>query len=113
MIIQWLRFIKPSIWLSACALIAVCWAYDRAAQYHKGAADKAAETAAVIAAKEAQMRRLSDAAAARFQKNEAVRLEKEKVRREVVEKIINRPVYVNRCLDAGGVRELNAAIDGD
>lgn len=40
-------------------------------------------------------------------------MEKEKVRREVVEKIINRPVYVNRCLDADGVRELNAAIDGD
>lgn len=68
--------------------------------------------AAVIAAKEAEMRRLSDAAAARFQKSEAVRLEKERVRRETVEKIIKKPVYINRCLDADGVRELNAAIDG-
>lgn len=112
MIIQWVRIIKPWILPIACALIAACWAYDRAAQYRKGAADKAAEMAAVIAAKEAEMRRLSDAAAARFQKSEAVRLEKERVRRETVEKIIKKPVYVNRCLDADGVRELNAAIDG-
>lgn len=102
-------------------LIAVCfvlivgaWQYDHAAQYKRGRESMAAEIsgrlkdAAIEKAK--QDRELS----ATYQTGKAVREEKERVRYVQVQKIVEKPVYRNVCVDSDGVSVINAAItDGN
>lgn len=102
-------------------LIAVCfvlivgaWQYDHAAQYRRGRDSMAAEIsgrlkdAAIEKAK--QDRELS----ATYQTGKAVREEKERVRYVQVQKIVEKPVYRNVCVDSDGVSVINAAItDGN
>nr|DAS62902.1 MAG TPA: hypothetical protein [Caudoviricetes sp.] len=102
-------------------LIAVCfvlvvgaWQYDHAAQYKRGRDSMAAEIsgrlkdAAIEKAK--QDRELS----ATYQTGKAVREEKERVRYVQVQKIVEKPVYRNVCVDSDGVSVINAAIaDGN
>ena len=49
-------------------------------------------------------------ASVEYQQGKSKRDEKGMVRREVVQKIIERPVYIDDCTDASGVSVLNAAI---
>lgn len=102
-------------------LIAVCfvlivgaWQYDHAAQYRHGRESMAAEIsgrlkdAAIEKAK--QDRELSAA----YQSGKAVREEKERVRYVQVQKIVEKPVFRNTCLDSDGLSVINAAIaDGN
>lgn len=102
-------------------LIAICfvlivgaWQYDHAAQYRRGRDSMAAEIsgrlkdAAIEKAK--QDRELS----AMYQAGKAVREEKERVRYVQVQKIVEKPVFRNVCVDADGVSVINAAIaDGN
>lgn len=102
-------------------LIAVCfvlivgaWQYDHAAQYRRGRESMAAEIsgrlkdAAIEKAK--QDRELS----ATYQTGKAVREEKERVRYVQVQKIVEKPVFRNTCLDSDGLSVINAAIaDGN
>lgn len=49
-------------------------------------------------------------ASVEYQQTKSEADEKVRVRREVVQKIIERPVYIDDCTDASGVSVLNAAI---
>ena len=49
-------------------------------------------------------------ASVEYQQGKSKRDKKGMVRREVVQKIIERPVYIDDCTDASGVSVLNAAI---
>lgn len=102
-------------------LIAVCfvlivgaWQYDHAAQYRRGRESMAAEIsgrlkdAAIVKAK--QDRELSAA----YQSGKAVREEKERVRYVQVQKIVEKPVFRNTCIDSDGLSVINATItDGN
>ena len=102
-------------------LIAVCfvlivgaWQYDHAAQYKRGRESMAAEIsgrlkdAAIEKAK--QDRELSAA----YQAGKAVREEKERVRYVQVQKIVEKPIFRNVCVDSDGLSVINAAIaDGN
>lgn len=102
-------------------LIAVCfvlivgaWQYDHASQYKRGRESMAAEIsgrlkdAAIEKAK--QDRELSAA----YQSGKAMREEKERVRYVQVQKIVEKPVFRNVCVDSDGLSIINAAIaDGN
>lgn len=49
-------------------------------------------------------------ASAQYQINKAEREETEKVRYVEVQKIVEKPVYINHCLDERGLHELNRAV---
>ncbi len=102
-------------------LIAVCfvlvvgaWQYDHAAQYKRGRESMAAEISGRLkdaAIEKAKQDRESSAA---YQTGKAVREEKERVRYVQVQKIVEKPVYRNVCVDSDGVSVINAAIaDGN
>lgn len=102
-------------------LIAVCfvlivgaWQYDHAAQYRRGRDSMAAEISGRLkdaAIEKAKQDRESSAA---YQSGKAVREEKERVRYVQVQKIVEKPVFRNTCLDSDGLSVINAAItDGN
>ena len=57
-----------------------------------------------------QHQKAARAASVEYQQTKSEADEKVRVRREVVQKIIERPVYIDDCTDASGVSVLNAAI---
>lgn len=98
-----------------CAVLVVgAWQYDHVAQYRRGRDSMAAEIsgrlkdAAIEKAK--QDRELS----ATYQAGKAVREENERVRYVQVQKIVEKPVFRNVCVDSDGLSVINAAIaDGN
>ena len=103
------------ILITVCLLLIVgAWQYDHAAQYRRGRESMAEEIsgrlkdAAIEKAK--QDRELSAA----YQTGKAVREEKERVRYVQVQKIVEKPVFRNVCIDSDGLSVINAAIaDGN
>ena len=101
--------------IAACFVLVVsAWQYDHVAQYRRGRESMAAEisgrlkNAAIEKAK--QDRELSAA----YQTGKAVREEKERVRYVQVQKIVEKPVFRNVCVDSDGLSVINAAIaDGN
>ena len=102
-------------------LIAVCfvlivgaWQYDHAAQYKRGRESMAAEISGRLkdaAIEKAKQDRESSAA---YQSGKAVREEKERVRYVQVQKIVEKPVFRNTCVDSDGLSIINAAVtDGN
>ena len=57
-----------------------------------------------------QHQKTARAASVEYQQTKSEADEKVRVQREVVQKIIERPVYIDDCTDASGVSVLNAAI---
>ena len=57
-----------------------------------------------------QHQKTARAASVEYQQTKSEADAKVRVRREVVQKIIERPVYIDDCTDASGVSVLNAAI---
>ena len=57
-----------------------------------------------------QHQKTSREASVEYQQGKSERDEKVRIQREVVQKIIERPVYIDDCTDASGVSVLNAAI---
>ena len=57
-----------------------------------------------------QHQKTARAASVEYQQTKSEVDEKVRVQREVVQKIIERPVYIDDCTDASGVSVLNAAI---
>jgi hypothetical protein len=98
-------------------LIAVCfvlivgaWQYDHAAQYRRGRESMAAEISGRLkdsAIEKAKQDRESSAA---YQTAKAAREEKERVRYVQVQKIVEKPVFRNVCLDEQGRGLINNAI---
>ena len=95
-------------------LIVGAWQYDHAAQYRRGRESMAAEISGRLkdsAIEKAKQDRESSAA---YQSGKAVREEKERVRYVQVQKIVEKPVFRNTCLDSDGLSVINAAIaDGN
>jgi len=103
---------KPA--LSAVLLLALfgAWQYDRARRYTRGQADKAAEISLALAKAAKKQAEQARQASADYQAEKAERETKERIRYVQVQKIIERPVYRSDCIDADGLRQLNAAIGG-
>ena len=100
--------------LVVCVSVVFAWQYDHVAQYRRGRESMAAEIsgrlkdAAIEKAK--QDRELS----VTYQTGKAVREEKERVRYVQVQKIVEKPVFRNVCVDSDGLSVINAAIaDGN
>lgn len=95
-------------------LIVGAWQYDHAAQYRRGRDSMAVEISGRLkdaAIEKAKQDRESSAA---YQSGKAVREEKERVRYVQVQKIVEKPVFRNNCIDSDGLSVINAAIaDGN
>ena len=104
---------KPLLILSAIAFFAVSWQLDRAAQYRRGYGAAMREVSERLKAAAIEGNEHARKSSAAYQAQKAAREEKERVRYVQTLKIIEKPVYRNVCLDADGLRELNAAIDDD
>lgn len=103
--------------IAALVVIAICigaWQADRKAEYRRGRDKMAAEISGRLkdaAIKKAEEDRESSAV---YQAGKAVREEKERVRYVQIQKIVEKPVFRNTCLDSDGLSVINAAIaDGD
>lgn len=102
-------------------LIAVCfvlivgaWQYDHAAQYKRGRESMAAEISGRLKDAAIEKAKQDRESSAMYQADKAVREEKERVRYVQVQKIVEKPVYRNVCVDSDGVSVINAAItDGN
>ena len=92
-----------------CALIAAVLIYGQK-QYRAGHTAATAAISAELAASAQKQVEQARQASADYQTAKAENEQKERVRYVQVQKIIERPVYRNVCLDADGLRELNAAI---
>ena len=90
------------------------WNTDVKKAYQKGRDDMTLEISNRLkeeAIKKAQEQR---AQSEKYQDQKAEREEKERIRYVEVQKIVERPVYRNVCIDSDGVSVINAAIaDGD
>ena len=105
--------IKHWRWLAmAAALAAVVggeyW-YGRQ-RYQAGYDAATAAITAKMIEQHQQHQKTAREASVEYQQGKSKRDEKGMVRREVVQKIIERPVYIDDCTDASGVSVLNAAI---
>nr|DAX54402.1 MAG TPA: hypothetical protein [Caudoviricetes sp.] len=102
-------------------LIAVCfvlivgaWQYDHAAQYRRGRESMAAEISGRLKDSAIEKAKQDRETSAAYQSGKAVREEKERVRYVQVQKIVEKPVFRNTCLDSDGLSVINAAIaDGN
>lgn len=102
-------------------LIAVCfvlivgaWQYDHAAQYKRGRESMAAEISGRLKDAAIEKAKQDRETSAAYQTGKAVREEKERVRYVQVQKIVEKPVFRNVCVDADGLSVINAAIaDGE
>ncbi|CWP38103.1 TPA: hypothetical protein ACXIOD_000437 [Neisseria meningitidis] len=102
---------KPLLILSAIAFFAVSWRQDRTAQYRRGRDDATLEISERLKAAAIEGAEQSRKSSAAYQAQKAAREERERVRYVQVQKIVEKPVYRNVCLDADGVSIVNAAID--
>ncbi|WP_153717088.1 hypothetical protein [Eikenella corrodens] len=105
-----LKYWKP---LALAALLAAVvggeyW-YGRQ-RYQAGYDAATADITAKMLEQHQQQQKAARAASVEYQQGKSERDEKVRVQREVVQKIIERPVYIDDCTDASGVSVLNAAI---
>lgn len=103
------------ILITVCfVLIVGAWQYDHAAQYKRGRESMAAEISGRLKDSAIEKAKQDRETAAAYQTGKAVREEKERVRYVEVQKIVEKPVFRNICIDSDGVSVINAAIaDGD
>ena len=105
-----LKYWKP---LAIAALLAAVvggeyW-YGRQ-RYQAGYDAATAAITAKMIEQHQQHQKTAREASVEYQQTKSERDEKVRVQREVVQKIIERPVYIDDCTDASGVSILNAAI---
>ncbi len=109
--INWIvKYWKPL--LGGVAVLAVICSevqYGRA-RYRAGYDAATAAITAKMIEQHQQHQKTARAASVEYQQTKSEQDEKVRVRREVVQKIIERPVYSSDCVDADGLRELSAAI---
>lgn len=79
-------------------------------RYQAGYAASTADITAKMIEQHQQHQKTARAASVEYQQTKSEADEKVRVQREVVQKIIERPVYIDDCTDASGVSVLNAAI---
>ena len=109
--INWIvKYWKPL--LGGVALLAMIYGevqYGRA-HYRAGYDAATAAITAKMIEQHQQHQKAARAASVEYQQTKSEADEKVRVQREVVQKIIERPVYIDACTDASGVSVLNAAI---
>ena len=98
-----------------CAVLVVsAWQYDHAAQYKRGRESMAAEISGRLKDAAIEKAKSDQVISEKYQSEKAVREEKERVRYVQVQKIVEKPVYRNVCVDSDGLSVINAAIaDGN
>ncbi|HHK6066594.1 hypothetical protein [Neisseria sp. 27098_8_112] len=98
-----------------CAMLVVsAWQYDHAAQYKRGRESMAAEISGRLKDAAIEKAKSDQVISEKYQSGKAVREEKERVRYVQVQKIVEKPVFRNVCVDSDGLSVINAAIaDGD
>lgn len=103
------------ILIAACfVLIVGAWQYDHAAQYKRGRDSMAAEISGRLKDAAIEKAKSDQVISEKYQTGKAVREEKERVRYVQVQKIVEKPVFRNSCVDADGLSVINAAIaDGN
>lgn len=103
------------ILIAVCfALIVGAWQYDHAAQYRRGRDSMAAEISGRLKDATIEKAKQDRESSAVYQTGKAVREEKERVRYVQVQKIVEKPVFRNVCIDSDGLSVINAAIaDGN
>lgn len=95
-------------------LIAGAWQYDHAAQYKRGRDSMAAEISNRLKDSAIEKAKQDRETSAAYQTGKAMREEKERVRYVQVQKIVEKPVFRNTCIDSDGLSVINAAIaDGN
>ena len=101
--------------IAACfVLIVGAWQYDHAAQYRRGRDSMAAEISGRLKDAAIEKAKSDQVISEKYQSEKAVREEKERVRYVQVQKIVEKPVFRNVCVDSDGVSVINAAItDGN
>ena len=100
--------------LACFALIMGAWRYDHAAQYKRGRESMAAEISGRLKDSAIEKAKQDRELSASYQTGKAVREEKERVRYVQVQKIVEKPVFRNICVDSDGLSVINAAIaDGN
>lgn len=102
------------ILIAVCAVLVVsAWQYDHAAQYKRGRESMAAEISGRLKDAAIEKAKQDRESSAVYQAGKAVREEKERVRYVQVQKIVEKPVYRQNCLESDGVDLINQAlIDG-
>lgn len=103
------------ILIAACfVLIVGAWRYDYAAQYRRGRESMAAEISGRLKDAAIEKAKSDQVISEKYQSEKAVREEKERVRYVQVQKIVEKPVFRNICVDSDGLSVINAAIaDGN
>ena len=100
--------------LFVCVSIVFAWQYDHVAQYRHGRDSMAAEISGRLKDATIEKAKQDRESSAMYQTGKSVREEKERVRYVQVQKIVEKPVYRNVCVDSDGVSVINAAIaDGN
>ncbi len=103
------------ILIAVCAVLVVsAWQYDHATQYRRGRESMAAEISGRLKDAAIEKAKSDQVISEKYQTGKAVREEKERVRYVQVQKIVEKPVFRNVCIDSDGVSVINAAIaDGN
>lgn len=100
--------------LVVCVSVVFAWQYDHVAQYRRGRDSMAAEISGRLKDAAIEKAKQDRETAAVYQNGKAVREEKERVRYVQVQKIVEKPVFRNTCVDSDGLSIINAAIaDGN
>lgn len=98
-----------------CAVLVVgAWQYDHTAQYKRGRDSMAAEISGRLKDAAIEKAKSDQVISEKYQTGKAVREEKERGRYVKVQKIVEKPVFRNVCVDSDGLSVINAAIaDGN
>lgn len=100
--------------LVVCVSVVFAWQYDHAAQYRRGRDSMAAEISGRLKDAAIEKAKQDRETSAAYQSGKAAREEKERVRYVQVQKIVEKPVFRNTCIDSDGLSIINAAIaDGN
>lgn len=112
MMMMLVKFWRPLAVAALLLVLAVAWRVDRATQYQAGEASATAKISAELAKTVAKQQDAANIASADYQAAKAAAAEKERVQYVQVQKIVERPVYRNVCIDDDGLLIINSAIAG-
>lgn len=100
--------------LVVCVSVVFAWQYDHVAQYRRGRDSMAAEISGRLKDAAIEKAKSDQNISEKYQSEKAVREERGRVRYVQVQKIVEKPVFRNSCVDADGLSVINAAIaDGN
>lgn len=96
--------------LACFMLIVGAWQYDHSAQYKRGRESMAAEISGRLKDAAIEKAKSDQVISEKYQSEKAEREKMERVRYVQVQKIVEKPVFRNVCIDSDGLSVINAAI---